>query len=98
MLEEIENKIDQEYEKMEKNQILQEEVNKLNKSLTACIEIVSSSISNQHTLERLEQLREDNTASYNRIKNDIDEKIENVRDTISQLKDEEKKIREESEE
>ncbi len=69
---------------------IQEEVDNLNKSLNACIDLVSDSIGNDHTQEKLRRLKEETTAGYSRVSNEIEEVLEKSRDNINEIKLEQK--------
>lgn len=89
--------LESEVVKQEKIKRIQEEVDNLNKSLNACIDLVSESVGNDHTLEKLRRLKEETTASYSRAANEIDEVLEKGRESINEIKLE-KKAKEEIEE
>ena len=82
--------LESEITKQDKIKKIQEEVDNLNKSLNACIDLVSESVGNDHTLENLRRLKEETTASYARVTNEIDEVLEKGRDNITQIKLEQK--------
>ena len=59
MKEDLANQLESEVTRMNKIKRIQEEVENLNKNLNACIDIVSSSIGNKQTEERLRRLKEE---------------------------------------
>lgn len=97
MKEDLASKLESEVTRMNKVKRIQEEVDNLKNSLNACIDIVSSSIGNSHTQERLRRLKEENEVSYSRASNEIEETLENTRDNINQIKLEQKALEEQEE-
>ena len=98
MKEDLANRLESEVTRMNKVKKIQEEVDNLKNSITACIDIVSSSVGNSHTQERLRRLKEENEVSYSRVTNEIEETLENTRQNINQIKIEQKALEEKEEE
>ena len=98
MKELLDQQLESEIQKLDKVKKIQEEVDNLNKSINACIDIVSESVGNSQTLEKLRRLKEENEASYSRTTNDIDEVLENSKDNINQIRIEKKHLEENEEE
>jgi len=95
MLEDLDKQINSEYDRIKQLKGIQEEVEHLNKTLNECIEIVSSSVGNTHTQERLIRMKEENDVSYSRINNDINQTMEKSNTRINNLKLEKKALEEE---
>ena len=92
MKEEIDRQLEDEVTRLSKVERIQEEIQTLNKSLNACIDIVSSSIGNDHTEEQLRRLKEENEMGFSRVNNEMDETIERSRDNIQGLREEKKAL------
>ncbi len=97
MKEDLARQLESEVLQMNKVKKIQEEVDNLRNSLAACIDIVSSSVGNSHTQEKLRRLKEENEVSYKRATNEIEETLENTRQNINQIKLEQKALEEKEE-
>lgn len=80
--------IKREEDNLSKMRDVQEEVNSLNKSLLACINIASDSIVNVALKKRYENMRQNNFNSYTKANRTVDNAIEVSKRNIARLQDE----------
>jgi len=86
--ERYEKLIRREEDNLSKMRDVQEEVNSLNKSLLACINIASDSIVNVALKKRYENMRQNNFNSYVKANRTVDNAIEVSKRNIARLQDE----------
>lgn len=87
-LNEIDNKIDSEKQKMKKIDDIQEEVNALNKNLNKCIELLSISIKGSQTSRKLNEMSNGNKSFYANFSSILDNEKGSSVKKINKLNDE----------
>lgn len=84
-IKELDNEIESESYKLKTIKNIQDEVNKMNDSLNACIAITSSSIENSKVKERCEELREESNSKNDSSNEMLDSSIDNISDKLETL-------------
>ena len=89
---EIDNKIDSEKQRIKKIDDIQEEVTALNKNLNKCIELLSISIRGEKTGKKLNNMLDENKSFYANFSSALDEEKTITTKNISKLTDEKESL------
>lgn len=96
---ELNNMIDLNSKKLDHMNNIQDELDKLDRSLNECIDIVYSSIGNVKTKEKLAKMKDDNINSSIKVNNELDNNINETRNELNRLlKEKDKREKEEEDE
>lgn len=93
---ELNNMIDLNSKRLDHMNNIQDELDKLDRSLNECIDIVYSSIGNVKTKEKLAKMKDDNINSSIKVNNELDNNINETRNELNRLlKEKDKREKEE---
>lgn len=96
---ELNNMIDLNSKRLDHMNNIQNELDKLDRSLNECIDIVYSSIGNVKTKEKLAKMKDDNINSSTKVNNELDNNINETRNELNRLlKEKDKRKKEEEDE
>ncbi len=96
---ELNNMIDLNSKRLDHMNNIQDELDKLDRSLNECIDIVYSSIGNVKTKEKLAKMKDDNINSSIKVNNELDNNINETRNELNRLlKEKDKREKEEEDE
>lgn len=96
---ELNNMIDLNSKRLDHMNNIQNELDKLDRSLNECIDIVYSSIGNVKTKEKLAKMKDDNINSSIKVNNELDNNINETRNELNRLlKEKDKREKEEEDE
>ena len=81
----LDNQIDFNYDKLNNMNNIQDELDKLDRSLNECIDLVYSSIGDVKAKEKLSKMKDDNINSSIKVNSELDRNIEDTREELNRL-------------